>query len=359
MKNYTKKITGFTIINSIILIAGLAILSFISFSFFWTPNNNIDKINIDNTKDLSNLNTTYEWWLKKITMATSTTQDWQILMWIAEKINVFEKNWLDVDILNVFKWTDALLMANQVDVKLWWTPNAVWIYLNDQDIRLIATLWRNSIYNIYSRFPIWELSKIKKIAISKTWVEPHYKFLWTLKSLWVDTTNLESVIIPDENTRYQMLLKWEVDATNIMLHWIVAKDSWLYALVWDDKKVEGYNFPKAILTNQYVIDNKPEELRKFVNAIFETVDYMKKNKEETKIVMKEKYPEFTEEDLDDIYDSFLKTLDWETFIPDTSSFESDRWLVQEIGLPVNPTRDLKDFVYTKFAEDALANFPIK
>lgn len=318
----------------------------------------------DSIKDLSYLLTSYErpipvWWIKKITAVTSETQDWQILFWVANKLNVFKKNGLDITIINVEKWTDTLLMANQVDVKVGWTASAVWVYLNNQEMRLLATVWRNFVHNIYSRFPITNTWSIHKIAISKSWVEPHYKLIWTLKSIWVDTKNLTSVIISDETTRYQMLKNWEIDATNNMTYWIYPKDSWLYPILTDDKKVNWYNFPTAILTNQFMIDNKSEELSRFVVAIFETIDYMKKHKEETKQIIKEKYSTFTEEDLEYLYSCFIKTLDWETYIPDISSFESDRWLVQEIALPVNPTRDLKDFVNSKFTKDALIKFPMK
>ena len=63
---------------------------------------------------------------------------------------------------------------------------------------------------------------------------------------------------------------------------------------------------------------------------------MIKNKEATKLIIKEKYPAFSNEDVEYLYNCFIKAREWETFVPDVFSFESDRWLVQEIALPTNP-----------------------
>ncbi len=290
--------------------------------------------------------------LKNLKVVIVNMEDLRVLMNLAFEKNIFKKNWLNVELMNVASWTDKLLMQNAVDVKIWSVSNALWMYFNDLDPVVIWKLFSNYTNAFVSRFPEKDIKNVKVVGIDRMWNDWQYWTLAALKNLWVDIDEVKIIAIPNDKLRFEMLKKEEIDFSSMtdFKHIYENKNNFTFFSKSATSILDWYEFSRVVLTNKRLLIEKNAELKSFMKSLYETIEYMKNNESET-IEFISKSLSLTKIESETFYSQFKESLKKMEKIPKENDLKNVWTIVSAIVKPKNPSRDLKDFIYNGFVSE--------
>lgn len=291
--------------------------------------------------------------VESVKVITINLPDVQFLVNIAKDKWFFEKNQVAPEFMSVQKWADKFLVGNQVDLKVGSMSNLVNIYLNGQDPVVLGVLNRPSTAYVFSRFPKDKLQNAKKVAVDMFWNDGQYSTLAFLKNQWLDAKKLEIIAVPDDNAKIEMLRSGKLDLaflSSFKNEDNYAKEFTIFPFYGNDG-LPGYNFNRAIITNKSALETKREALLKFTKSIYEALDYIQNNKEDSLAYAKEKFS-FNDADATMFYDRFIKSIDASWYTLDTKTLEWVKNIVVEEQKIKDASRDLAGFTDTEFTKEA-------
>lgn len=293
--------------------------------------------------------------MKKINMVvTQDTGDVNLLVDFAKDKNFFTKRGLEVNKIPVAKKAPNILVAGEADVLVAGLSASLTLYLNDIDVRWIASPFQNFGYTGVSRFSKEKIGSVKKVVINDFGAESHLRAVIALKNLGVDPAKVEFVAAPFVS-QAELFNQGKVDFM------ILPSETFLSNLD-QAKKYYTFNYNdimgssnllRAVITTKKALAEKPAEVKSFILAIHDTVDYMAANPDEVKKYMEEKYG-YSAESAGRFYDEFILAKKNSNYVPDADSVKSFVELVVSVNKLESTGRKIDDFVFSDFAREAVS-----
>ena len=293
---------------------------------------------------------------EKIRVTYLSTQEAQrMVIDIAEKKGFFAKNNIDIEKVPAPQKLDDIISSGNADVGITGMPDELALYLNDAETRLLAFTSHSSSIGV-SRFPKDQGNKIKKSAISRFGGFPQIMTLTALKNIGADVKNVQIVAVADDASRLAMLKNGDIDFAIITSKQSLddAKLDSSFSVYDPSEIINDLGLSSGIITYQKILDQKPQQIKDFVAAIYETTNYLKNNPDETKSLIQQLYG-YTPESAANIYTQFINSQKDIDFVPDIKVAQSIKDSVDEIYKPSDQNRDMEKFIYDDFAKQAVAN----
>lgn len=279
--------------------------------------------------------------------------DIAFLIEFAQDKNFFRRNNLNAELNPVTNKAVNILVAGEADVTITGLTGPLSMYLNGADLRWLASSFRNFSYFGVSRFSKENASQIKKAAVNEFGKEPHFAMIAVLKNLGVDPDKVEILAVPFVS-QGAMLDKGEIDFA------LLPSEKFLDSTKAEDKHyvfepsdiLKDFNSPRSIITTKKAIDKKPEELRSFVLAVREALEYIPDHPDEVKNYIQQKYG-FSAERTQKTFDLFVQSEKNMDFLPQKEHINGIIDLVVKEAKPSDPNRDISGFIYADFAKEAM------
>ncbi|HCP08688.1 MAG TPA: hypothetical protein DIT25_02745 [Candidatus Moranbacteria bacterium] len=277
----------------------------------------------------------------------------EILDRIAEEKGFYEKNGVTVEKIIAEKGFNTILMAGEGDVLISTYTGSLNAFLNNGETRALADLFVPFNHQGVSRFSKGEESKITKVAIQDLAGDPSNVMKNALKNLGIDSGSVETVAVTSYSGRLAMLEKGEVDF--IILHGadvmseVAKKDN---LTIYESGEItRGLKSMRAITSSEKAINSNPQGIRSFVNAIYDTLEYMDNNPEELKSLLQEKY-NYSAEQAENFYLGYASARKDVAFVP-SAGFA--RGLAENLKAEnkINSDRNMEEYIYAGFAQEAV------
>lgn len=338
-----KIILGLLVI--VLIVAGIYRLG-----FFDKPENDSANGNLTNESDKQPRT------LKLIYIKSDGNADF-VVNFIQDKKIFYSKYNINIDLIPTEKAATNTLLAGGSDLLVSGAAPAFGPYLNNAEPRLIA----NSVLKInmfgVSRFPKEEIRMIKKVLIPEFGKSTHMIVLKFLENMGVNTENIELASLPDPIGRLNMLSKKEADFT------ILSSDADLYNSKANEnfyvfgpeemfRSVEEYS---AIITTQKIIDDRRQDIKDFIFAFYEGLEYMSNNPEEITDYIKNRY-QLPDETNKKIVERFVDARKKHSYIPNPAQYRDALEFTKKTMKQEGAGRDINEFVYPDFAQEAVNSF---
>ena len=272
----------------------------------------------------------------------------------ADDKGFFAKNNLKVAGVVLDADSDSVMQTGDIDARIGDLSGTISAYLNNTEPRWIATPFRRFTGIAISRFSKDEASKIKKVAIIKFGTAAQTIVDATLRKIGVDPSMLEYVAAPSEAVREAMLESGQADFTLINSEKFLLDSGKIdkFQVYSSEELFGGTSFLRVITTTAKKVQEKPEQLQKFVTAFYQATKYMLANKDETLQYLENKEG-LSKEDAAKFYNSFSQAVQDVQYVPDLNQISNLTESVQRILKPTNPSRDMQNFVESSFAQKAV------
>jgi len=299
---------------------------------------------------------------KKIKIAyIKDTQDSDLVLnFIQDKKIFYSKYNLDVEQIIADKGSTNILLAGQSDLLFSGPTSALSAYYNDNDPILIANAIQK--FNTFgvSRFPKEQSGLIRKAIIPEFGKEIHLIAINALKNIGADPTKVELISLPSSSGRIEMLQRNEADFTVIsseqnLVDSGIIESSYIYEPEEIFKDTPSYS---SIITTKKVLEQKPQELKSFVFALYEGLEYMSDNPEEVLSYIKDRY-KLSDERSRKLLDRFIKMRKNDGYVPTADQLKDVVDFVKKEIKPSEPGRDIGGFIYSDFAKEAVDGLSVK
>jgi ABC-type nitrate/sulfonate/bicarbonate transport system substrate-binding protein len=327
------------------LISGLAILGLLALGVGYYL---LQKDNNDVQKEVKKIKVTYQ--------EEGVTPSFVLETGIAS--DIFKKNGLEIEKNPSLQNVDKIFTSGQTDVVIF-GANWLSLYMQNVDMKWIATYSNYRPDYIMSRYSKNDIKSIKKVGIKKLGSPDELNMRLLLKSWSIDPNSVEFVVTAADNVKIDQLKKGNIDIVSIIDKQQAQKLSEDGFNILDTKEeLKDYPMGFEIAALDSKLNERPDDFKNFVKAIYEIDQYILNNKQESINVLKDKFK------LDDAkaeayykdYVSFLKDI---KYIPSKESIKNVMDSMIEMISPKNPNRSLDDLVYTKYAEEAVKELGIK
>ncbi|MDD2487775.1 MAG: ABC transporter substrate-binding protein [Candidatus Gracilibacteria bacterium] len=286
-------------------------------------------------------------------------EDVQFLLNFTKDKGFYAKNNINPEFIKVERGTDKILISNNVDLKIGSYSNILGMYLNGNEPRLIGSLFGPNSSYLLSKLDKENIKKAKMVSVPVLGNDGHYSTIAVLKNIGMDIENIKFIAIPNDNVAIKMLEDNKVDIVQVggFKNGIHAKDKYFSIKIWKES-LKGYNFNRVVLATSDSLKNKNTEIKDFLNALYEGLDFIKNNKDSSVSYLQKKY-DFNESEAEIFYENFLVSMKGNDFLPDIKDLENMKSIVTKT-IKINNSnsqRDLKDFIYDKFVKDIRTRYP--
>jgi len=279
--------------------------------------------------------------------------DLNLLLDFTKDNNFFTKNGLEVQMFPVVKQPANMLMLGEADAMIGGISKSISLYASGQETRLLASIFEPFSFFGISRFPEKEIKSIKKAIVTTFGGENQMTIISGLKNMGIDPEQVEFVAVPGDAPKHTILKKGDADYatfhSEIFLTEINAREN--YYVIDPHDVIKGSGLVRGVTTTQKTLEEKPEELKSFILAIYESMEYMSNNSDEVIAYIKEKY-ELTDDRASDLYKRFSMSRENVNFVPDIKSVKNLIDFV-ESQLEEESNRNFDEYLYPNFATDAI------
>lgn len=293
--------------------------------------------------------------MKKLKIvAIKDIEDVEMLLDVAEKRGFLTKNGIELERIDVIGSATKTILAGDVDVYVGGLSGFLSAYLNGAETRWLGAPF--SLFAQYgvSRYPENEYEKIKKVGVAGLGIEPHLATLIGLKNMGVDLKSVDFIISKENATKFAMLDEKLIDFAVVSPYRDLRETGYenKYNIVEPDNMLKGSGLLRGILTTKNILETKRDELSKFTLAIYQTLEYMSANPEDTKKYIQEKFG-YDLERSSKVYESFVFSRGESEFIPKKENIGKLVELVNEYFKPEMLGRSLDEFVVPDLAVSAI------
>ncbi len=288
------------------------------------------------------------------------------VLWLAKDLGFYKRQGLDVEIIE-FKGTPlviAAMIAGDVDVGNVSTSDVIRLVAGKgQAMRAIHSADARLYFLIAAKDELKSVTALqgKTFAVSRIGSVDHSLSMIALRALGVNTASLTPVAIGTPSTRAQALVAGRVDATTLSLGtWItLPKNAGLRVLV-----DQATYFDKATVVEKVnaatakVIDEKPEQLRRFTAAIVKASRYFAENQESWLDAIGKRRPDVDRKEAALLWSEFKSAWAVNGLMNLDAYRRSADFFYQEGILAKVPKIETRDWVETRFVDDVLKDLGV-
>lgn len=280
-------------------------------------------------------------------------EDVMVLSDIAESQGFYKKNNVVVEKVSTDKkdFTN-MLMTGAADVSMGTYVGALTAYLSNAETRVVANAFIPYTRFGLSRFPKDQANMIKKVAVQSLTGDPVNTMNASLKKIGVDPASVEMVAAPSDDVRQEMLARGEIDFIIIVSEErLNAIDPARNFVVYDaDEIQQGLKSLRPITTVDKVLNEKPEALKGFVTAVYQTLQFMDNNPEQVKQYLQEKYA-FSSERAEAYYRRYQNARRDVPFVPSLEYVKNTAESIKQ-SQKIESDRNVEGFVFADYAVQA-------
>lgn len=291
-----------------------------------------------------------------ITVATlQGAEEGVFLRDVAEEKGFFKKHNIEIKTVIADKSANELLLSGNADVYIGGIGAALSDFLNGPDFAWIGTVTRHP-YNMVgvSRYPKNQANMIKKVAITRMAGGNHLQVLDALKQLGVDASNVEFVVTPIA-ARTVMLEKGNIDFTVVDADYSGKSEgfnSFNKFTIYSPSEIFSDSYARGFVSTKKNVSAKSSELKDFLAAMHDALDYIDSHPEEMKILLQSKYA-FSSQGAEIFYHDYADARRGVNWIPNESLIQDTAATVLRNFQPAEPNKDIAGFVYSDMAQSVI------
>lgn len=278
---------------------------------------------------------------------------------IAKKEGFFEKNGVRIEPVVLEKISDTrnvntVLLSGEADMLMTGVSGELAVYLNDADVRWIATTFKPFSFFAVSRFAKEDMQKVRNVGVIRFGGEPAMITDAMLKGMQIDPSKVKLIAIPTNMARKELLDKGDLDLIVINSEQFIYESGMdkKYTIVPPEELFADSELYRGIMTTRKVIERDPEAVQGFVAAIYQTMEYMKANPDAVKKYMQEAY-KYSPEQTEQSYARFARAYEGIGLLPRREALERTVEQIKAQFKPTNPTRSIEGFIVDSFARTAI------
>jgi NitT/TauT family transport system substrate-binding protein len=286
--------------------------------------------------------------------------------WLAKDLGFYRREGLDVEI-SEFQGTPlaiAAMIAGDIDVANISTSDVIRMTATkSQPVRAIHSPDARLYFLIAARDEIKSVNALqgKTFAVARIGSVDHSLTVLALKALGVNPANIAFIAIGTPSTRAQALAAGRVDATTLSLGtWVtVPKGAAVKILVDPNTYFETATVVEKVnAVTARVMQEKPEQLRRFTGAIMKTSRHFAENQDAWVEAMTKRRPDVDRKDAVSLWSNF-KTAWAVNGLMNLDAYKKTADFFYQSGtLDKVPEIDVGEWTETRFVDDVLREIGI-
>lgn len=281
--------------------------------------------------------------------------------WLAKDLGFFKREGLDVEI-NEFQGTPlaiAAMVSGDVDVGNVATSDVIrMVATKGQRMRAIHSPDARLYFLIAAKDEIKSVSALqgKTFAVARLGSVDHSLSVIALKALGVNPANVTFVAIGTPSTRAQALAAGRVDATTMSIGtWVtVPKDAGAKILVDPNTYYETATVVEKVnAVTAKVLEEKPEQLRRFTAAIIKASRHFAENQDAWVDAMIKRRPDIDRKDAVNLWSNFKTSWAVNGLLNLDAYKKSAEFYYQSGTLDKVPKIEVNEWTETRFVDDVL------
>jgi len=288
------------------------------------------------------------------------------VLWLAKDLGFYKREGLDVEITE-FQGTPlvmAAMIAGDVDVGNVSTSDVVrMVATKGQPMRAIHSPDARLYFLIAARDEIKSLAGLqgKTFAVSRIGSVDHSLSTTALKAVGVNPANITFVAIGTPSIRAQALVAGRVDATTLSLGtWVtIQKEPGIRVLLDPDTYFDKATVVEKVnAVTSKVMEEKPEQLRRFTAAILKASRYFAEHQEPWVDAITKRRPDVDRKEAANLWNGFRNSWAVNGLINLDTYRKSSEFFYQSGILEKVPKVEVTDWVETRFADQVLKEIGI-
>src|SRR5499427_6173919 len=283
------------------------------------------------------------------------------VLWLAKDLGFYKREGLDVE-LTEFQGTPlviAAMIAGDIDVGNVSTSDVIrMVAMKGQPMRAIHSPDARLYFLIAGRDEIKSVTALqsKTFAVARIGSVDHSLSTTALKALNVNPAGITFVAIGTPSTRAQALVAGRVDATTLSLAtWVtIQKEPGVKVLVDSDTYFDKATVVEKVnAVTSKVIDEKPEQLRRFTAAIMKASRHFAENQDGWVEAMAKRRPDVDRKDAATLWSGF-KTAWAVNGLMNLHTYKKSADFYYQAGtLEKTPRIEVSEWAETRFVDEVL------
>src|SRR5574341_1133392 len=283
------------------------------------------------------------------------------VLWLAKDLGFYQREGLDIELIE-FSGTPlaiAAMISGDIDVGNVSTSEVIRMTATkSQPMRAIHSPDGRLYFLIAAREDIKTVQALqgKSFAVARLGSIDHTQSMLTLKALGINPANLTVLAMGVPSTRAQALVAGRVDATTMSVGtWVsIQKEPGVKILVDHNTYFENATVVEKVnAATTKVIEEKPEQLRRFTAAIVKASRHFAENQEAWVAAITKRRPDLDRKDAANLWNGFKPAWAANGLLNLDAYKKTAEFYYQSGTLEKVPKIEINDWTETRFVDDVL------